>query len=365
MRPSVANLLLALVSQDPESSADPVPAGFPDWEKLASIASQLRLAPLLTCGLRSKNLLGIVPPPVRQKLVTAAEHNCGHNIACSSLTDRIVELLTKQGIDVMLLKGIAHIHDCYPEPEGRVLRDIDLLVRKNHLAEAARCIQCAGFYQQQSHSTSEGHHHLPPFLSDEGQAIEIHWNLAHPLAPVHIQEEELWKLARPCTAIPGSFLLHPVDSLIHTSVHLMISSDIAGHVYQLIDIDRLIKVHFNSPGIFSRLTDRAVQFGCEIPLSRSLHLAHEFLGTSVPAKVYENLGYSRFTGRIMHYLTTSTIADSSQEESGWQLGIYRNLLNYRKLMLRMSSRPQRMRYALTRPVALLKELIKLLINRIA
>jgi hypothetical protein len=349
------DLLLAIIRSHRAADLTDRLREFADWESLLQLSRRLRVAPRVYLRLSESGLLNELPSKYQHALSLAYHQNKGRNVAYSSLLIRLIERLAAEGIELALLKGVAHIHDSYSDPAERVLGDIDLLVRQEKIENAVSLLLKDGFHsERQWEEKHPGHHHVAPLRDDSGLVFEIHHNLAPDLAPVAIANKALWNQVRRCEAIPGAYLLHPIDSLIHTSIHLMISSAIAGQIYQLIDIDRLISSHFKTSEAFCALRQRAEEFRCTVPLTQALLLAQRVMGTRIQLDISAGFGKE---SALLH-LAESTVAGPAVDISPWRYEVYRDLLDYRKQLLIMPSGYQRVMFILTRPIALMKDAIR-------
>src|SRR5262245_61924905 len=177
-----------------------------NWDDFCSSAARLRLLPLIYRGLLTRDLLSKLTPRVRENLKAAYFRNLGHNIACTSLTTRVLEVLDSGKIGAVLLKGVAHAHDCYMDSGERVIGDIDLLIKIEDSERASSLLSQAGFGEAEV-ATPAKHHHLPPFTDGSGLKFDLHHNLAPPLAPVRVDPRRLWDQVRPSSAFRQAFLL--------------------------------------------------------------------------------------------------------------------------------------------------------------
>jgi hypothetical protein len=331
-----------------------------DWDNFCNAAAPLRLLPLFYRRLLARGLLEHVGSSCREKLKAAYYRNLGHNIACASLTTRVLEVLDSEKIDAVLLKGIAHVYDCYEDAGERVIGDIDLLVKTDELEWASSLLSRAGFAKADIAETPAQHHHLPPFTDGAGLNFELHHTLAPLLAPVQIDPHQLWDRVRPSSAFKRAFLLDPIDSLIHTSIHLWISSDLTGQVYQLIDIDRLVRTHFSREDDWKVLQLRAARFATVTPVFRTLSFAVELLGTPVPAHIREALRLDSSGWKGLLPIARVTIAGRGGTPQ-WLHEICRDILSYRKIALLKPPGLDRIWYLFTRPGALILDLVRILL----
>jgi len=331
-----------------------------NWDDLFNSAAPLRLLPLLYRGLLARDLLKQVDSSCREKLKAAYYRNLGNNIACASLTTRVLEVLDSGKIGAVLLKGIAHVYDCYEDSGERVIGDIDLLVKTEELERASSLLSGAGFGEADVAEPPAQHHHLPPFTDGAGLNFELHHSLAPLLAPVQIDPRKLWERVRPSSAFKQAFLLDPIDSLIHTSIHLWISSDIAGQVYQLIDIDRLVRTHFSKEDDWEQMPMRAAQFSAVTPVFRTLSFAVELFSTPVPGHILEALRRHSSRWKGLLHIARATIAGRDGVPA-WQHEMYRDILSYRKIALLKPPGFDRVWYLSTRPGAMILDVVRILL----
>lgn len=331
-----------------------------NWRSLITSAASLRVLPLLYRGLLTRDLLARIDPSYRERLKAEYYRNLGNNIACASLTTRILEVLDSGKVGAVLLKGMAHVYDCYQDFGERVIGDIDLLVKTEELEQASSLLSQAGFAEADAAEPPGPHHHLPPLTDGAGLNFEIHHNLAPARAPVQIDPRKLWDRVRPSRAFKQAFLLDPLDSLIHTSIHLWISSDVAGQLYQLIDIDRLVRTHFSEERNFEPLLDRAAQFAAATPVYRTLSLAAELLKTPVPRQTLETLRQNSSGWKGLRHLARATMA-GRDEISAWRYAMYRDILSYRKIVLLKPRGVERGWYLSTRPAAMILDGLRILL----
>ena len=353
-KPLVRDLLLAIVRSDTDAALPDRLRIFTDWELFLDLAQQLRLAPRVYLNLSRSGLLDYLPANYQQALKVTFEHNLGHSIACSSLLIRLVEILGREGVEVALLKGIAYMYDCYLDPGERVVGDIDLLIREQKISTATSILVAHGFNINPAWALNHpGHHHIAPIYDDSGLTFEIHHNLAPAAAPVAVSNQSLWKKMRQCEAVSGAYMLDPVDALIHSSIHLMVSSPIANQVYQLVDIHQLIQTHFRSEDSFSRLMERAREFSCVIFVTQALILTQRLLGTQLRL----DLSHGSARKPFLLHMATATIAGPVAGIAPWRYELYRDLLDYRKQLFERPRDRRRLLFLLTRPLAIIKDMI--------
>ena len=124
-------------------------------------------------------------PPT--ELLTTWSHrkdaNVAKNLVQVSERDKLVRLLTEDGIDVLPLKGSVLI-DMYPNPSWRQMADLDMLIRadQNHKVRAHKVrahMERLGYTTKIFDSGKDDCYDLPPFLH-----VEMHRQLVPESSPL-------------------------------------------------------------------------------------------------------------------------------------------------------------------------------------
>jgi hypothetical protein len=126
-----------------------------------------------------------LPDDFRRYVRFVHGENARRNRALRRQLGEAVGRLNGIGVEPVLLKGAARLADgLYPDPGWRVMRDLDLLVPRDRLGEAAACLRSAGYrFLEGGAGWSGRHHHLPQLARDGAPAvIELH---AEPLPDRH------------------------------------------------------------------------------------------------------------------------------------------------------------------------------------
>src|SRR4029077_8591239 len=115
---------------DPEAlRRSPASSAPLDWDRVAEIAWQHRVAPLLYRALRDDGQLG-VPKPVLERLERAYLATAARNSLLFRALRDILEALRAADVPVIVLKGAVLAETAYRERALRPMNDIDLLVRE-------------------------------------------------------------------------------------------------------------------------------------------------------------------------------------------------------------------------------------------
>ena len=157
------------------------------WGTFARLAGEHGISALVWHNLERMHMTGSLPGQeqkmLRQSFLASLTRN-------TYLTDRLTEavrILAEQGIDVVLLKGMALELSLYGNGGVRQMNDVDLLIRPERCMEAWRVLQKHGFTAKPFKSPLyrlialyEGKH--LPELTRGDLTLEIHHNLfpGHP-----------------------------------------------------------------------------------------------------------------------------------------------------------------------------------------
>ena len=116
------------------------------------------------------------------QLLTAWSHrkdaNVAKNLVQVSERDKLVRLLTEDGIDVLPLKGSVLI-DLYPDPSWRQMADLDMLIRADQNHKVRAHMERLGYTTKIFDSGKDDCYDLPPFLH-----VEMHRELVPSGSPI-------------------------------------------------------------------------------------------------------------------------------------------------------------------------------------
>lgn len=181
---------------------------FSDWQELLIQAEQEGMAPLLRKHLTESD--STYPVSVRRSLdILYKRHQHEADVRVSILQE-ILELLRKNNLTPMVIKGAALCCTTYPDAALRPMRDVDLLLRRTEVDDAQALMREAGFTQAKS-PIPPNHYHLPLLtkrVEDVDICFELHRGL-YPDCPPYYPEVDFEKLLQSAT----SFRLGDTDAL--------------------------------------------------------------------------------------------------------------------------------------------------------
>jgi hypothetical protein len=148
------------------------------WDHLIIEAERQGVAPLLH---KHINVLDFsLPDYSRRMLKTLTLRSSRSNTVRNRAMAEVLPVFQADGVDVLLVKGIALSQFIYSSPGYRPMRDIDLLVKKTDLKKAENVLLKLGFRPDKEHDIPSDYYHLVPYTKViEGLAvsIELHHNL--------------------------------------------------------------------------------------------------------------------------------------------------------------------------------------------
>ncbi|MEA5005812.1 MAG: nucleotidyltransferase family protein [Rikenellaceae bacterium] len=174
----------------------------------------------------------------------------------------ITDLLTKNGIHFVCLKGALLSYRLYKDPAVRISHDIDILINKDSVGQAADLLQKSGFdlskgviwptQISQRDLILKNEQHLSFYNNSMKCCFEIHWTLMHGLAVTQNQLEKIINDNLVSESLAGRELttlsreLELVFLLIHGSRHawcrLKWLVDIKDYPFDEIDKDKFYEL---------------------------------------------------------------------------------------------------------------------------
>lgn len=152
-----------------------------NYEELVITGSTHLMIPAIYCKLKSRNLLELLPSDLVSYLKEIADLNYHRNQTILDEIYFISNLLKKENIHHVFLKGAALLaSNCFDEINERMIGDIDILVAEEQLLEVEIILNNNNYKHTQSNFEYKhyNHRHLPRLVAkDKIAALEIHKNL--------------------------------------------------------------------------------------------------------------------------------------------------------------------------------------------
>jgi len=339
--PHVRLLLDSLA--DPEGCAA---LGLDRWDLLVRTARSSKLLGTLAARIQAAGVLDRIAEPAARHLEAAT--NEAKYLRQMSLRQLALvgELLRPLNLRLVALKGSAYILAELRCAEGRMPRDIDLMVERHRLDDVERALLAAGWeftkndeYDQRYYR--EWSHELPPMRA---AALPLELDLHHSiLPPIGRLKPDAGRLVADSIEVPGSpfRVLRPADQVLHAAVHLFQDSDCVGKLRDLVDIDGLIR-HFSATGgerFWRELAESTAAHGLGRPLGYALAFGRAWLDTPVPHEGWREVQACRppaLTRSLMASLAARVLPPPHPDsEIGLADRAAASALGFRALWLRM------------------------------
>jgi Uncharacterised nucleotidyltransferase len=188
----LANLLVGQIPVDPAG-------GEAEWMELIALAESEGVAPLLHRVLDALPAAGVAVS-AEQVLESAYRKATYESMLLESARARLCRCLGEAEIPVLLLKGAALAFTCYDDPATRPMMDLDLLVPRTRVEEAARCMEEDGFRPHSESLATEMRRRRGHVAYVDGvtrSAVELHWELKVLGRAQRKALPEIWSGARP------------------------------------------------------------------------------------------------------------------------------------------------------------------------
>lgn len=174
---------------DPLSLINTARQGSVDWESLISLASGDRVISSLYGQMKRKGIARHLDGELLQYMDTICEAVGRRNMLLLDELEFIVEGLGSEGIKPVVLKGPALLLLGALPTEERIIRDIDLLVKKEDFEAALRAMRSMGYINMNTDavvndldewlSDDNSPHHYPGLAREgAGIVVELHKSIA-------------------------------------------------------------------------------------------------------------------------------------------------------------------------------------------
>ncbi len=278
-------MLLVNAILDPRTLRSLDPQG---WERLLSCARRNVVLAYLGERAVAAEVIDDLPDVPRTSLLAARTAAARLAQLARWELDRVRRVLQPAGIPMIALKGVAYIVRAIPHAATRILSDIDVMVPRDRIDEAEAALLAGGWkgtkldpYDQRYYRRWS--HEIPP-LSYPGRllGVDVHHTICPPRSRLRPDPSRLWADAEPA-GDTGVRVLSPVDSVLHSAVHLFFDSDFDGRFRDLVDLHELLAAFGQRAEFWPALIVRAREQGLGRPLYYALATLSAVLRTPIPA----------------------------------------------------------------------------------
>lgn len=319
-----------------------------EWERVVRLSRRLRLLGRLAESVIGAGLLDGVPRHAARHLRAELRYSRWRSAALVWLLERLPAMLGDTPYPLVLLKGAAYIGQDLPIALGRLPSDADIMVPREHLADAQARLVRAGWGEQEldEHDRRyyrEWSHEVPPMRHPlHAVELDLHHNILPPVAHTNVDADLLLARLQPSNW-PRWQVLHPTDQVLHCAVHLFHDSEARDRLRDLVDLDGLLRSFGQEVVFWDELIERAGQLGLREPLALACHFTGSWLQTPIPPTVAYRI-QSDGPGRwhrawVRRALTTVLTPTDPDHSPALRQGLAANVLlaryHYRRLPLRL------------------------------
>ena len=279
--------LLTELLVEPEKAARITPK---EWDEVIPQARITALLATLYLRLEEKDLLDNIPAKPLTHLMSAW---VVHNKQKESLEYEVRWLLgafSEVDEQLIILKGAAYLLAGLPSSRGRLISDVDLLVKETSLDKVEKELNTFGWMSGDQDSYDDRYyrkwmHEIPPLGHSEREStLDVHHTILPPTANTKLDPSKLFSSL--VEVREGVYVLSPVDIVIHSATHLFHEGEFKHGLRDLWDLDRLLR-HYgeNAPGFWDQLLPRALELNLAKSLFYALRYSTYFFETPVPDSV--------------------------------------------------------------------------------
>lgn len=257
------------------------------WLTLVNLAGLHGLAPYLWWGFKDEIIH--LPPQTVELLKTKFQQSAGRWLALEHTQGHIQAVLDEHQIPVLWLKGIALAPTIYPSPATRPMADIDVLVSREHYAQALQILQQTGYQGDTSSLNPYATKHFTlTGGADHSLIIEVHHTLFDENDP-QSPSAFAWFWAQRTNTHP--LTLTPAAHLLYLAAHaLLYHGEIEFFLQRFFDMHLLIT---QTEIDWDVVLNHAIHLKWTYPVERTLMICQEYFATPLPPDILTQLAENR------------------------------------------------------------------------
>ena len=148
-----------------------------DWDNVVKVSTGHYVFPALYCNLKRANFLHYLPEELVNYMVHITDLNRDRNQQIINQAKEINELLLKNNITPIFLKGTGNLLEgLYEDIAERMVGDIDFIVSKEEYSNTIQVLNSDKYFRVKKEEEIKKHHWHYPRMIKEGSiaAVEIH-----------------------------------------------------------------------------------------------------------------------------------------------------------------------------------------------
>jgi hypothetical protein len=279
MKSACADLIHALKSPDAMRALT-----LRQWDRIIPQSRAAGLLGRVGALADQHGLITDLPVSVRHELEAGLTLASRQAVAVHYELGQLDKALAGLGEPVLVLKGAAYVASGSAAAAGRMMSDIDILVRKPAIPHTEAALMLAGWASSQHDVYDQRYyrewmHEIPPMQHIKRETVlDVHHNLLPETARIKTFPEKIIAAASP---LPGMRCLHvpsDLDLILHSATHLMHEGEWEHGLRDLVDIHALVATTASQNAEFwTDLSNRSRELNLERPLYYTIeHLRRVF-----------------------------------------------------------------------------------------
>lgn len=311
LSPEVRLLLLSAGPRENDAAIGSLLEEDLDWGLLFHLAVREHAVPILWERLRRIDAEA-VPTGVAQRLQQFTHVSHFRQLHLEHRLRETLEVLHRDGVDVLLLKGAGLALTAYGSFAERPMLDLDLLVRPEDADRALELVSRVRWKGPENEANSSfyaQHHHLAPLEDGDGTefSLELHTDLFPRGHVFGLTPNLLW---RDAVTVPlaGAWVASPIHQLLHLSLHFAWSHFMSSSGWKTFrDIGTLLRTSAIDWDSFAEEAERG---HASTACFWTFRLASELCGVRIPEAVLAGLrprGGSLLLNRLERHFAGSVL----------------------------------------------------------
>ncbi len=276
-----------------------------DWSYLTHKMSEEGVSFLVFYYLEKLHLQDLLPAGTYKSLSEQYYANVKRNMLAGVSLRTVFDRFNEQGIPFIVLKGIALAERVYPGFATRGMSDADILIRKDDVYRADRCLAELGYVAAdslvtQALSNPAGYLASLDYHKSDGSFpnIHIHWHPVNTSVPAfmfagQIDLDRLWGMAIHATiANAKTLILCPEHEVIYLCEHALRINHSFDRIVLIYDIFYAIR---KSEIRWDFLAEEARRFNVSKLVFLSLAVVRHYTSLTIPEEMMQHLHSSDLT----------------------------------------------------------------------
>lgn len=261
-----------------------------DWDRFFELLELNQMTSLVY-----KNLVGMADS-IPEDIIKKLRYRAGAVFACNSVmlehVSMLAERFSKEGKEVLFIKGVPLLMDVYKDECSREFSDIDIFVREKDIAEIGRSLESEGFKHLEPCGTRNDHRSQRVYSKYGKIFIDVHKGFIGRFAHdrmLGIDHEEIFRNKRK-VEFKGREVntLDLVHDLLYQCLHISMNHSFSG-VKLFVDINEFVTKHKHEID-WGMFLEKAGKYRVKRPLYHVLRFTSEVFGAPVPIEVLSSLG---------------------------------------------------------------------------